>query len=173
MTKSMRDRPLFGRIQSRAAGRHVARMVGALAALALAGIAALTFANTEEAPAAGTYVAAPPAPEKQTRADARRKSEGCLTCHTASDNPSMHKNPAIILGCTDCHGGDVAKTKPPNAAPTDPAYVALRAHDGAPVPVRLTTSLLRNERRNIYGAIATFVDLTPIRRASTSGRDAR
>ena len=41
----------------------------------------------------------------------------------------------------------------------------LRAHDGAPVPVSLTTSLLRDERRHVYGAIATFVDLTPLRRA--------
>ena len=69
----------------------------------------------------------PPAPEKQTAADARRKSEGCLTCHTATDNPSMHANPAVILlGCTDCHGGDVARTKPPGTAATDPAYVAAR-----------------------------------------------
>ncbi len=41
----------------------------------------------------------------------------------------------------------------------------LRAHDGSPVPVSLTTSLLRDERRNVYGAIATFVDLTPLKRA--------
>jgi PAS domain S-box-containing protein len=41
----------------------------------------------------------------------------------------------------------------------------LRARDGSPVPVSLTTSLLREERRRVYGAIATFVDLTPIRRA--------
>ena len=41
----------------------------------------------------------------------------------------------------------------------------LRARDGSPVPVSLTTSLLRNERRGVYGAIATFVDLTPLKRA--------
>jgi PAS domain S-box-containing protein len=41
----------------------------------------------------------------------------------------------------------------------------LRTHDGTPLPVRITTSLLRNDRRNIYGAIATFLDLTPIKRA--------
>jgi PAS domain S-box-containing protein len=46
----------------------------------------------------------------------------------------------------------------------------LRARDGAPVPVSLTTSLLRQERRNIYGAIATFVDLTPIKRAEEHAR---
>ncbi len=48
--------------------------------------------------------------------------------------------------------------------------VLLRARDGAPVPVSLTTSLLRNERRNVYGAIATFVDLTPLKRAEEHAR---
>ncbi|MBI3539948.1 MAG: PAS domain-containing protein, partial [Candidatus Eisenbacteria bacterium] len=46
----------------------------------------------------------------------------------------------------------------------------LRARDGVPVPVSLTTSLLRNERRAVYGAIATFVDLTPLKRAEEHAR---
>jgi PAS domain S-box-containing protein len=46
----------------------------------------------------------------------------------------------------------------------------LRARDGSPVPVSLSTSLLRNEHRNVYGAIATFVDLTPLRRAEEHAR---
>jgi PAS domain S-box-containing protein len=48
--------------------------------------------------------------------------------------------------------------------------VLLRARDGAPVPVSLTTSLLRNDKRGIYGAIATFVDLTPLKRAEEHAR---
>src|SRR5204862_441808 len=46
----------------------------------------------------------------------------------------------------------------------------LRARDGTPIPVSLTTSLLRNERRNVYGAIATFVDLSPLKRAEDQAR---
>ena len=46
----------------------------------------------------------------------------------------------------------------------------LRARDRTPVPVSLTTSLLRNERRAIYGAIATFVDLTSLKRAEEHAR---
>ena len=46
----------------------------------------------------------------------------------------------------------------------------LRARDGAPVPVSLTTSLLRNERRSVYGAIATFADLTPLKLAEEQAR---
>jgi len=107
------------------AGARAPQILGR-ATLLLLGAAALTFASSEEKPVARTYVAAPHAPEHQTTADARRKSEGCLSCHTASDNPSMHANPAVILGCTDCHGGDVTKTKPPNTAATDPTYIVAR-----------------------------------------------
>ncbi len=46
----------------------------------------------------------------------------------------------------------------------------LRVRDGAPVPVSLTTSLLRNERRGVYGAIASFMDLTPLKRAEEHAR---
>ncbi|HTM57035.1 MAG TPA: ATP-binding protein [Candidatus Udaeobacter sp.] len=46
----------------------------------------------------------------------------------------------------------------------------LRAQSGSPIPVSLTTSLLRNERRNVYGAIATFADLTPLKRAEEQAR---
>ena len=46
----------------------------------------------------------------------------------------------------------------------------LRAREGAPIPVSLSTSLLRNERRVVYGAIATFVDLTPLKRAEEHAR---
>jgi PAS domain S-box-containing protein len=41
----------------------------------------------------------------------------------------------------------------------------LRTRDGAAVPVSFTTSLLRDDRRCVYGAIATFMDLTPLKRA--------
>jgi len=46
----------------------------------------------------------------------------------------------------------------------------MHTRDGAPIPVSLTTSLLRNERRNVYGAIATFADLTALKRAEEHAR---
>ncbi|MFZ9872978.1 MAG: hypothetical protein ACO3FH_08565, partial [Steroidobacteraceae bacterium] len=51
------------------------------------------------------YVAAPPAPAKQTHEEAAAKSVGCNDCHTKTDQPTMHANPGVVLGCTDCHGG--------------------------------------------------------------------
>ncbi|MDA2920162.1 hypothetical protein MYX76_11840 [Desulfobacterota bacterium AH_259_B03_O07] len=41
----------------------------------------------------------------QTSEQVALKSEGCMSCHTEVDSPSMHKSPAVHLGCTDCHGG--------------------------------------------------------------------
>ncbi|MEO5617463.1 MAG: ATP-binding protein [Candidatus Eisenbacteria bacterium] len=46
----------------------------------------------------------------------------------------------------------------------------LRTAHGPPMPVSLTTSLLRHEGKNVYGAIATFVDLTPLKRAEEHAR---
>ncbi len=42
----------------------------------------------------------------QSQADADRNSRGCVTCHTATDSPTMHATGTVRLGCTDCHGGD-------------------------------------------------------------------
>ena len=33
-------------------------------------------------------------------------SKGCLDCHTKTDSPTMHENPAVHIGCAQCHGGD-------------------------------------------------------------------
>src|SRR5882762_814235 len=42
--------------------------------------------------------------QPQTEAD--RKSAGCISCHTQTDEPTMHATGTVILGCTDCHGGN-------------------------------------------------------------------
>ena len=44
----------------------------------------------------------------QTEAAAMQKSRGCLECHKGIENYSMHTGPNVVLGCTDCHGGDPA-----------------------------------------------------------------
>src|SRR5687768_17552971 len=40
----------------------------------------------------------------QTLSEAHAKSVGCIQCHKGIED--MHKSPAVVLGCTDCHGGD-------------------------------------------------------------------
>ncbi|MGZ5101102.1 MAG: hypothetical protein ACXWGX_10575, partial [Usitatibacter sp.] len=60
----------------------------------------------------------------QTVAEADAKSKGCVSCHTATDRHTMHQNPGVVLGCTDCHGGDARVFKPEGAPRDDAAYLA-------------------------------------------------
>src|SRR5258705_10673567 len=89
----------------------------------------LTFANAPE-PTGPDSPSSPPAPEKQTLADADKKSKGCVTCHTATDRHTMHGNPAVVLGCTDCHGGnaEVEKVAGSDYANKDKAYLDAMSH---------------------------------------------
>jgi len=43
----------------------------------------------------------------QTQAEANAKSVGCLQCHQGVE--PMHKSEHVVLGCTDCHGGNAAR----------------------------------------------------------------
>lgn len=54
------------------------------------------------------YRAHPPAPAHQGLDAVEGKSAGCMSCHTETDRHTMHDNPAVRLGCTDCHGGDAS-----------------------------------------------------------------
>ena len=40
----------------------------------------------------------------QTQEEAERKSRSCLECHAGSE--PMHTSRNVVLGCTDCHGGN-------------------------------------------------------------------
>ena len=70
--------------------------------------------------AAATSAPKPPNWIDQPHADADRKSAGCIECHTGIED--MHASPNVVLGCTDCHGGN----------PTPGLYDA----QGAPVAPR-------------------------------------
>jgi len=105
--------------------RRLLPILAVLTALALPGLA-----SEGEKPIVYDYAAlkvtAPPAPKSQTEAEAAAKSAGCLTCHTASDEPTMHATKAVVLGCTDCHGGNPTVTAPATLARSDTAYAKLR-----------------------------------------------
>jgi hypothetical protein len=49
---------------------------------------------------------APATLSSQTQEDADRKSAGCMSCHTQTDQRTMHRSTSVRLGCTDCHGGN-------------------------------------------------------------------
>ena len=87
------------------------RIFSGMTALLFAGAA--TWASDEEEPVEREYVAAPAAPAFQSWEDADKKSAGCVSCHTKSDRKTMHANEAVVLGCTDCHGGNSTVFSPP------------------------------------------------------------
>ena len=95
-----------------------------LSALALP--VAMLHASGGEKPVARVYIASPPAPMSQTAAQVAAKSDGCYSCHTRTDEPSMHATPAVMLGCVDCHGGNAAVRGDPARGFDDPDYVAAR-----------------------------------------------
>ncbi len=55
----------------------------------------------------------------QTQAEANAKSSGCLSCHQGVE--PMHKSPFVVLGCTDCHGGN-AKARTIEEAHVKPTF---------------------------------------------------
>ncbi|MEQ9449299.1 MAG: hypothetical protein RLN70_10400, partial [Rhodospirillaceae bacterium] len=63
-------------------------------------------ASEGEAPRHIDYPHYPAAPQFQSWEDAEPKSAGCHSCHTVTDRKTMHASEAVVLGCTDCHGGD-------------------------------------------------------------------
>ena len=58
----------------------------------------------------------------QSQEEADSKSTGCISCHTSTDEPTMHPTKTVHLGCTDCHGGNPSIAIPPGAAPNSSEY---------------------------------------------------
>src|SRR5713101_6202856 len=58
----------------------------------------------------------------QSQEEADRKSFGCISCHTSTDEPTMHPTKTVALGCTDCHGGNSSVSVASGVAPNSPEY---------------------------------------------------
>ena len=93
--------------------------------LSLLAISGMTGAAEKYHAVERDYVTAPNAPASQTDGDVQRKSAGCVSCHTNSDSKNMHSNPAVKLGCVDCHGGDSEITLSENLQLGSAPYTAL------------------------------------------------
>ena len=90
----------------------------------------------------------------QSQEQAAGKSTGCVTCHTATDEPTMHPSRAVQLGCTDCHGGNATVAIAGNVSPQSAEYKAAKekAHvqpkdaifkDRSAIPERVYTAWLK------------------------------
>ncbi|HSC19525.1 MAG TPA: multiheme c-type cytochrome [Rhizomicrobium sp.] len=101
-------------------------VVGAAALLLVGAIGFAASYDDEEEPVERSYTTAPPTHQAETREQADAESAGCRDCHTVSDAPTMHRNDAVILGCTACHGGNAGVHVARGLAKDDPAYEAAR-----------------------------------------------
>ena len=88
--------------------RHSLIAIAVLFGLAFAPPA---MAASGELPRDIKYKPTPPAPKNQLPEQAEAKSAGCLSCHSQTDSTSMHDTPGVVLGCTDCHGGDATVSR--------------------------------------------------------------
>jgi len=94
----------------------------AVALLCLCAALLAPFSARSGEPVDRHYATAPPSPMTQSPEMAAQKSGGCLSCHTQTDNATMHANTAINLGCTDCHGGNQAAVLPQGVSRSSAQY---------------------------------------------------
>jgi len=102
--------------------RRLVLALGATALLAIASGDAL--AASGEKPRDIRYATTPDVKAGLTIEEAKKSSEGCMSCHEVTDAPSMHINPGVIIGCADCHGGDATVFRPTGTNKGEERYFA-------------------------------------------------
>ena len=93
----------------------------------------------------------------QSQEEAMAKSAGCMSCHTATDEPTMHPSKGVHLGCTDCHGGNNSVVVAAVVARTSPEYQ--RAKEKAHVHPR--DSFFKNRTTLPEGAYTQWLKESP------------
>ena len=87
----------------------------------------------------------------QSQADVDRKNAGCTSCHTNTDEPTMHSSGTVHLACIDCHGGDSSISVTSGMAPTSAEYqeAKKKAHPKSKLPefARTSANLVRPATR--------------------------
>jgi hypothetical protein len=58
----------------------------------------------------------------QSQEEADRTLAGCISCHTSTDEPTMHPTRTVHIGCTECHGGNASISVGPSTAANSPEY---------------------------------------------------
>ncbi len=62
----------------------------------------------------------------QSQQEADGKSSGCISCHTSTDEPTMHPTKTVHLGCTDCHGGNASVSVSSVVTSNSPEYNSVK-----------------------------------------------
>jgi hypothetical protein len=87
-------------------------------------VALEALASSSESARNVKYPDYPPTPMMQSQSDVDAKSTGCLSCHVKTDQPTMHDVPGLMIGCTDCHGGNAKVALPAGVERSNPKYRA-------------------------------------------------
>jgi hypothetical protein len=93
----------------------------------------------------------------QSQEEAMAKSAGCVSCHTVTDEPTMHPSKGVHLGCTDCHGGNNSVAVAAGVSPSSPEYQ--RAKEKAHVQPR--DSFFKNRTALPEGAYTKWLKESP------------
>src|SRR5688500_2617066 len=110
------------------------------------GVLLFAFAQAVRGVDRRVEAAAPAQLTAQSAADADAQSAGCITCHTSTDEPSMHPGGTVKIGCATCHGGNPAERTKEKAHPK--AKVAAFARTSAN-PERAYTDWLKESQAYI------------------------
>jgi hypothetical protein len=72
----------------------------------------------------------------ESEEQARTQSAGCVSCHTKTDEATMHPSGTVTLGCATCHGGDPQVSVAAGLAADSAEYQAAKkkAHPQPRVP---------------------------------------
>jgi hypothetical protein len=63
-----------------------------------------------------------PTPSRTYEPSSDPQSAGCMTCHTSTDEPTMHPGGTVAIGCADCHGGNPSISVTTGDAVGSPSY---------------------------------------------------
>src|SRR5260370_15935686 len=63
----------------------------------------------------------------QSQQEADGKSSGRISCHTSTDEPTMHPTKTVHLVCTDCHAGTASRSDSSVVTSNSPQYTSLNA----------------------------------------------
>ena len=123
----------------------------------------LFFASRSRSVADSGHLIRPERPAEvrsQSQEEAEQKSTGCISCHTSTDEPTMHPTKTVLLGCTDCHGGngDVRIAAGVAASPAEYTRAKEKAHvqprdlrfkERSALPERTYTAWLRESKEYV------------------------
>jgi hypothetical protein len=109
----------------------------------------------------------------QSQEEVDHKSSGCTSCHTSTDEPTMHPTRTVHIGCTDCHGGNssisVARGTTTNSAEYNSAKEKAHVHPRDPAFTNRSAlperAIYASHRRLAALLVATLLKLGPSPRA--------